>query len=69
MKRKTMKRYINRDIVFGVDGYGIFNLKKGQEITIINKDIYGRVKLDIDGKTALIFTVMLESISSEKEPL
>jgi len=60
-----MKRYINRDIVFGVDGYGIFNLKKGQE----NKDIYGRVELDINGKTALIFTVMLESISTEKEPL
>jgi len=61
-----MKRYVMRDIVLGVDGYGIFNLKKGQEINIVGKDIYSRIEINIEGKTAFIFPVMLESISSEQ---
>jgi len=61
---KVQKRYVTRDIVIGVDGYGIFNLKKGQEIEILDKDIYGRVKIIVQEKTAWVFTVMLESISS-----
>jgi len=58
--------YVTRDIVLGVDGYGIFDLKKGQEIIILDKDVYGRIKIIVQGKTAWVFTVMLESISSIK---
>ena len=60
-----VKRYVSRDIVVGIDGYGIFKLKKGQEIDIFDTDIYERTKISIQEKIVWIFTVMLESILSD----
>jgi len=58
-------RIINYDVVLGIPGSAVFNLKRNQKISVVKlDDKYTRALVAINGKETLINYRMLERISN-----
>jgi len=56
-------REVSHDTVLGI-GDQAFKLKKGDEIGVFEEDVYGRVRVHLQGQEVLISRSMLERISN-----
>lgn len=59
-----MKRIIAHNTVLGIDGL-TFHLVKGEEIEVLDRDKYNRIRVVIQGKEVLMNGVMLDRVSND----